>query len=149
MAIAAVARWLYNENYVACATRSSLVDPYPGINGRAEYSWKHRGQWLSIGARFDGDAVLPAANSQEEFITEHYWGYTTQRDGGTVEYRVEHPQWKVWSASGSHVEGDVRSFYGPEFAEVLSARPSSAFVADGSPVIVRSGCRIEDTDVTD
>jgi hypothetical protein len=33
-----------------------------------------------------------APGSEEEFITEHYWGYTRQRDGGTIEYRVEHPR---------------------------------------------------------
>jgi len=29
----AIARWLYNENYVACPTRSTLVDPDGGVAG--------------------------------------------------------------------------------------------------------------------
>jgi uncharacterized protein len=36
-----------------------------------------------------------APGSQEEFITEHYWGYTACGER-TSEYRVEHPRWKIW-----------------------------------------------------
>jgi len=142
-AIASIARWLYNENYVACPTRSTVVDPSSGAAGRLDYGWKHDGRWLSIEADYSGDPSRPEADSQEEFITEHYWGYSVRRDGGTVEYRVEHPQWKVWAASNAKLDGDILAFYGPEFASALASRPSSAFVADGSPVVVRKGQPID------
>jgi len=143
-AIAFVARWLYNENYLACPTRSTITEPLEGAAGCAEYSWKHDGHWLSIGARFCGEPSLPQRDSQEEFITEHYWGYSAQRDGRTVEYEVEHPQWKVWAASDTTLCGDMSGFYGSEFASALASRPSSAFVADGSPITVRKGKRIDE-----
>mgnify|MGYP001275029094 CR=1 FL=1 len=143
-AIAFLARMLYNENYVACPTRSSVIDPSGDTTGSVEYGWQHDGQWLSIGAEFSGEPSLPKKNSLEEFITEHYWGYSTQRDGGTVEYQVEHPQWKVWEAIAPKMSSDVVGFYGPEFASALGNPPSSAFVADGSAVIVRDGIRMED-----
>lgn len=138
-AIALVARWLYNENYQACPTRSTIIDPSEGAVGNVEYSWKHDGEWLSIGARFSGEPGLPEINSQETFITEHYWGYSTQRDGGTVEYQVEHPQWKVWRASEITISGDMIGFYGSEFSSALGSKPTSAFIAVGSEVIVRKG----------
>ncbi len=143
-AIASVARWLYNENYLACPTRSTFVAPSAGDAGRLEYGWKHDGRWLSIGARFSGEPSLPQENSREAFITEHYWGYSAQRDGGTVEYQVEHPQWKVWTATETALGGDLIGFYGSEFASALASRPSSAFVADGSAVTVREGRRIDE-----
>lgn len=142
-AIAWVAKWLYNENYLACPTRSTLADPSSKVPGRLEYRWKHDGRWMSIGVSFAGDPSYPKRGSQEEFITEHYWGYSAQRDGGTVEYQVEHPQWKVWSTSGAKLDGDIQSFYGPEFVSALSNRPSSSFVANGSPVTVRKGQRMD------
>jgi uncharacterized protein YqjF (DUF2071 family) len=142
--IASVARWLYNENYVACPTRSTTRDPSGTTPGRAEYNWNHEGHWLTIGADYAGASSHPAEGSQEEFITEHYWGYAIQRDGGSVEYRVEHPQWRVWPATQATLDGDLTGFYGPEFASALTRSPSSAFVADGSPVIVRNGNRIND-----
>jgi len=142
-AIASVARWLYNENYIACPTESTLIDPSQGSPGSAEYRWRHGGQWLSIGARYSGEPVLPTPESQEEFITEHYWGYSKQRDGGTVEYQVEHPRWRVWPAVDVACDGPIVSFYGDEFAAALAAGPRSSFVADGSAVTVHKGQRID------
>jgi uncharacterized protein len=60
-----------------------------------------------------------------------------------VEYQVEHPRWRVWRAEKASLECDVASLYGPEFAEALALAPKTAFVADGSQVIVRRGRRID------
>jgi uncharacterized protein YqjF (DUF2071 family) len=141
-AIARIARWLYNENYQACPTRSTLVEPAPGQPGSVEYGWKHSGQWLTVGAKFAGESAFPAPGSQEEFITEHYWGYSSQRNGTTLEYQVEHPQWKVWPATETILAGDLIGFYGSGFADALTSPPSSAFVAEGSSVVVRKGQRL-------
>ncbi len=142
-AVASVARWLYNENYVACPTRSTIVEPTDDRAGRVEYGWKSGGRWLSVSAKATGRPSTPPPGSLEEFIAEHYWGYTVQRDGGTVEYQVEHPQWDVWAAEEPEAAGDFGSFYGSEFASALAGTPSSAFIADGSSVIVRKGGRID------
>ena len=80
--------------------------------------------------------------SEEEFITEHYWGYTRQRDGSTVEYQVEHPRWRVWSCVDARVDCDALTLYGEPFVDALAGRPTSAFVADGSEVTVRRGRRL-------
>jgi len=141
-AIAAIARWVYNEQYVACRTSSEILLPTGTDAGRVAYRWKSDGKWLAIGAEFSGVPALLEAGSEEEFITEHYWGYAVQRDGGTVEYQVEHPSWRVWPGSSAVVEGDCAGFYGPDFAETFAAKPSSVFVAEGSDVIVRQGVRL-------
>ena len=140
-AIAAVARWVYGEKYVACPMRST-VEPPGGGGGRLSYGWRSGGMEHAIDVAFGGPAALPAPGSEEEFITEHYWGYATQRDGSTVEYRVEHPQWRVWAAAQASLSAGVGDFYGDEWAPFLRAEPSSAFVADGSPVVVRRGVRL-------
>ncbi len=59
-----------------------------------------------------------------------------------MEYQVQHPQWKIWTASETTLGGEMTAFYGSEFASVLGAQPTSAFVADGSPVKVFQGSRI-------
>ncbi|HEY7001223.1 MAG TPA: DUF2071 domain-containing protein, partial [Candidatus Udaeobacter sp.] len=74
--------------------------------------------------------------SHAEFITEHYWGYTSVRDG-CGEYRVEHPRWKIWNAASFEFHADVAALYGEKFAETLSESPRSAFIADGSPITVQ------------
>lgn len=142
-AIAAVARALYNENYVALPMRHTVQLPEPpSQTGAAEIGWRSRSQWNSIRVEFEGDPALPESGSDAEFITEHYWGYTRQRDGGTIEYRVEHPQWPLWRATHAELACNVREVYGSDFVEPLSARPVSAFVAAGSEVSVYAGRRI-------
>ena len=141
-AIASIARWLYNENYVACPTRSHLGEDEQGVRN-VEYGWRYQAEWLTIGAQYSGAAILPDAGSEEEFITEHYWGYSSQRDGSTAEYGVEHPQWQVWPAASHVARGNFVGFYGAEFAEALARSPTSVFVADGSGVVVREGARLE------
>ena len=85
---------------------------------------------------------MPAECSEEAFITEHYWGYTIQRDGRTAEYQVEHPRWPVVRATRASLDCDVRGVFGPEVAAFLRDPPSSAFIATGSAVTVRHGVRL-------
>jgi uncharacterized protein YqjF (DUF2071 family) len=135
-AIAWIARALYNENYFAVPMRHAVS------SGRAAYEWRHGGRWHGIALDFEGEPYVPAEDSEETFITEHYWGYAAQRDGGTVEYRVEHPSWRVWKAEDARLNADVAALYGAEFTAPLAAPPSSAFIADGSPIEVRRARRI-------
>jgi uncharacterized protein YqjF (DUF2071 family) len=143
-AIATVARVLYNEPYVALPMRHTveMSGADTGGPGRLEYAWRFQGRWQHLAARTHGVPVASAPGSEEEFITEHYWGYTAQRDGGCAEYRVEHPRWSVWRAEDTALECDVGALYGPAFVPFLRGKPSSAFVADGSEVAVYPGTRL-------
>ena len=82
------------------------------------------------------------SGSEAEFIAEHYWGYSAQPDGGTVEYGVEHPPWNVASADSFGIDCDFAALYGNEFAFLTGQQPASMFLAEGSPVIVRGGKRL-------
>jgi uncharacterized protein YqjF (DUF2071 family) len=142
-AIAAIARILYNEPYLSVPmSHRTRVDSDRG--GRIEYAWRYRGDEFSLDASVDGRAQILAPGSEAEFITEHYWGYTRQRDGGTLEYEVEHPRWRVWPAPRVTFRGPAATLYGPVFGEILTGPPRSAFVADGSRVTVHAGQRIAD-----
>jgi len=135
-AIAIVARLAYNEPYWAVPMRST-VPPVPVEEpGRVSYEWRTGSRWQHVSATANGNAALPAAASEESFITEHFWGYTRQRDGATVEYEVNHPRWRVWAAREPSLDADVPRLYGSSFARALSATPISAFIAEGSPVTV-------------
>jgi hypothetical protein len=83
-----------------------------------------------------GEPQAIPAGSHAEFITEHYWGYTTLRNGCS-EYRVEHPRWKIWNATSFEFKSNVATLYGEQFAEVLNQPPRSAFIADGSAITVQ------------
>jgi uncharacterized protein len=139
-AVAAVARLLYGENYRRAPTKHRIANE--GGSSRIEFQWEVHGQWCQISAQMDGVSHHPPAGTLEQFITEHYWGYSRQRNGCCLEYRVSHVPWQVWTCPNAGFEGDASAFYGSELGAVLQRRPDSAFVADGSPVIVFQGKRI-------
>jgi uncharacterized protein YqjF (DUF2071 family) len=139
-AIAAVARWVFNENYIALPMSHSLT--IVGGVRTVSYGWKLRGQPSRIGVMVGGEPGIPAVGSLEQFITEHYWGYAAQRDGGTMEYQVTHEPWRVWTATNARFTGDASALYGPSLAAVLRGEPQSAFLAEGSPVTVHRGRRL-------
>jgi len=93
--------------------------------------------------KVQGEAQPLLEGSETEFITEHYWGYTAQRDGSTLEYQVEHPRWRVWSAQTAELHCDITGLYGKQFCAALNHQPSSAFLAEGSDVKVYKGVRIK------
>ncbi|MEP7066246.1 MAG: DUF2071 domain-containing protein [Gemmatimonadota bacterium] len=135
-AIAAVARLAYNEPYWSLPMRSTVPRAQVEDPGLVSYEWRTGSRWQHVAATTSGPPVLRDPDSEESFITEHFWGYTRQRDGGTVEYEVKHPRWRVWAARDSTFDADVPRLYGSSFARALSAAPVSAFVAEGSPVTV-------------
>jgi uncharacterized protein len=143
-AIAAVARLAYNEPYVALPMRRTYgTRGASGVPASVAYEWRAGHEWASVRGSPYGAGAPAVAGSEEEFITEHYWGYTPQRDGGTIEYRVDHPSWLVWPLTAPQVGGDHTQLYGREFAAIVAGTPASAFLADGSAVSVSIPTRIE------
>ena len=140
-AIALVARLLYNEPYVAAPMRhvEKVIGASPGSWQHVSYGWYLANRWNTATGVVSGSWALPAEGSEAEFITEHYWGYTSQRDGSSREYQVTHEPWKVRAASSAELDCDVAGVYGQQYAEALSTAPKSAFVADGSSVAVHRG----------
>ncbi|MBX3411615.1 MAG: DUF2071 domain-containing protein [Pirellulales bacterium] len=145
LAVAKVARWFYNENYETRAMRHRLAPAAAGHRLPTEmiYEWRRAGRWDRLGVGVDPENWgYPAPGSLDEFIIEHYWGYSVQRDGGTMEYEVRHPAWRIAPAVEWEFDCDARALYGSTFAEALRQPPASAFLADGSAVDVHQGTRL-------
>jgi len=94
------------------------------------YSWRWRGRRNFIAVEARGGPWLPAEDSAEAFILEHYWGYKH------MAYRVEHPRWRVWTVTAARCDVDGDALYGAGFGDVLRASPASAMLAEGSAVSV-------------
>ena len=140
-AIATTARLIYGENYTYLPMTHRIETDK--LNKTAEYQWRVGDQWCRLSAQTVGLPTHPQEGSLEQFITEHYWGYSTQRNGGCIEYHVSHVPWQVWPTTKAGFEGESSVLYGRELATALQRRPDCAFVADGSPVIVFTGNRVQ------
>jgi uncharacterized protein len=139
-AIAWTARLFYGENYVRYPTAHRVLTNQSKME--VEYSWQSGTEHCNLQAQANSAPALPAKGSLQQFITEHYWGYSRQPDGSTVEYHVSHVPWKVWNTTRAEFSGDTRDLYGDELSEVLKQAPASAFIADGSPVNVFHGNKL-------
>ncbi|MGA8220834.1 MAG: DUF2071 domain-containing protein [Candidatus Acidiferrales bacterium] len=139
-AIALVARVVYGENYSSHPMRHSITRN--GSSLKTEYELQFNGRWCCLCAEASGSPALPAEGSLEQFITEHYWGYTARPRRDSLEYHVSHEPWRVWPASSACFDGDAAALYGPAFADTLKGQPHSAFIAEGSPVQVYAGTPI-------
>lgn len=140
--VAQTAKLTFNEPYTTASTHHSLVRTNDELQS-VEYRFgRHQRRECRITLHVDGDAARVTPGTHEHFITERPWGFTRQRDGGTIEYAVDHPTWDVWRDARYEVEGPFGDFYPPSFASILSGAPASAFVADGSAVAVHLPHRI-------
>ena len=144
LAVALLARWAYNEPYRAVPMRSTAPDSRVDAPGRLTYEWRTHAKWQRLAATAVGMPFAPERASEAAFITEHYWGYTRQRDGSTREYEVAHQAWRVWAAADPRLDADVVELYGAPFARALSVPPASAFIAEGSPVLVYAPQRLSE-----
>jgi uncharacterized protein YqjF (DUF2071 family) len=133
--VAGVARLTYNEPYRTVPLRYSIVKTDSELQS-IEYQFGSAVDMCQFGVHVAGEPSRIKPGSEEEFFFQREWGFTRQRDGGTVEYRVDHARWNVWSATGSWLDGPMGEFYDEPFASILSESRPSAFVADGSAVAV-------------
>ena len=140
-AITLVARALYGEAYTTARTRHTWSTTTNSLD--ICYDWKHRGHWQTISAHASSQPKPITPNSTEEFITEHYWGYTKRRAlfgnrNGTGEYGVAHPRWHVYPIQSAHIEADLGSLYGSAFADLTHRQPDHILLAEGSAIAIRS-----------
>jgi uncharacterized protein YqjF (DUF2071 family) len=130
-AIAIMANALYNERYV-CLGTSHEIQQQNETEFKVEYGWQYGKVQNKIAMTTAGPGKLAEDGSLEQFLTEQHWGYTSQKDGGTIEYQVAHPPWKIWNVREARFAGDMTGLCDSRLAAVLQGSPSLAFVAEGS-----------------
>jgi len=130
------ARSAYSGPYLTLRMHSDVPASPVAAPGRIRYAWRGSAGWQSLALTAVGAPRLPDHGTEHAFISEHHWGYTRQRDGSTLEYRVEHAPWRVWVGADAVVPGDTTALHGSVFARSLSAAPTSVFLAEGSSVTV-------------
>lgn len=138
--ISFIANSLYGEKYATHAMNHQWSIQNHQLH--VEYNWKVGRQWNYIKAVADEKPSPLIEGSEEEFITEHYWGYTTMNAAATGVYEVAHPRWNIHKVHAHSINCSVEELYGKEFAAPLAEMPTSVFLAEGSPIKVMSGSKI-------
>jgi uncharacterized protein YqjF (DUF2071 family) len=130
-----MANTIYKENYETLPTSHSIIASPGTLN--VQYRWK-KADWNVFQVSSEKTPVAIAAGSEEEFITEHYWGFKDDK-----EYRVEHPRWEVYPVRSYRVDVDFANVYGEAFGFLSKQKPASVFLTEGSKVSVMGQQKIK------
>lgn len=133
-AITIVANTLYKEHYQTLKMRNSRTEN--DTSKAFQYQWKKDKKWNSITMTTNKNAIPIIINSEAEFITEHYFGYTKFNESKTIEYEVTHPRWKQLEVIDYKIDVDFEKIYGKDFKFLQDLKPTSTFLAIGSKISI-------------
>ena len=132
-AITVIANTLYKEHYI-CRSMKHTVQ-HSANTLQVAYYWKNKSKWNTIKVTASSGLIPLTDGSVEEFIAEHYWGYSAHKKS-TVEYGVRHPKWEMYPLKNYEIDCDFAAQYGERFAFLQGQQPDSVFLVKGSAVQV-------------
>lgn len=133
-ALSFIANTFYNEKYETFSMKNSIIEKENHFS--IKYSWKNK-NWSAIHITADKKPILMKTDSEFEFITEHYFGFT-KNGNQTSEYEVAHPQWHHYEIKDYHIRIDFHKIYGNDFGFLNNQKPLSVMLAEGSEIEVKT-----------
>ncbi len=140
-AITFIANTLYNEHYQTNKMNHSITQ-----NEGSKtfiYRWENDKQWNSIALETKSNPIQIELDSEAEFITEHYFGYTSYNKKTTFEYEVTHPRWEQLEIINYKIDVNFENNYGKDFAFLNESKPISVFLAKGSKITIENKRKIK------
>ena len=132
--VAWMANKLYKEHYSVVKTKSSMQTT--NQDKIISYQWLLNKKWqhLNVSASQSSNYMLP--ESLEEFIYEHYAGYTKVDSTRTLAYKINHPRWRTNEVKIFDIQCNFNAMYGSAFEFMNALQPTSVYLAEGSEISV-------------
>lgn len=130
-----VANTVYKEHYQTLPMKHSVIKNE--ITTDFVYQWKTGRKWNTILVEAENIETEINLNTEAEFITEHYFGYTKTKNK-TFEYEVKHPRWRQYKVTNFQIDVDFGLVYGDAFSFLNAKKPISVFLAKGSDISVEN-----------
>ncbi|MBB4803767.1 uncharacterized protein YqjF (DUF2071 family) [Flavobacterium nitrogenifigens] len=140
-AITFIANTLYQEHYETQKMRHEIHENEN--TNTFIYQWKNDKEWNTIEIETKKDLSQIEIDSEAEFITEHYFGYTKIDEKTTFEYEVTHPRWEQMKVLNHRVDIDFEKNYGSDFTFLQTQKPISVFLAKGSKITVKNKRKLQ------
>ena len=141
LAITLVANTFYNEEYRTMPMKHEIK--IKDDSRTFIYQWKLNNTWNTIHVETQKNPIAIEPNSEAEFITEHYFGYSKINDEETYEYEVTHPRWQQYEVIQNKSIIDFEAVYGKEFSFIKEVQPASVFLAVGSKITIEGKRKIK------
>ncbi|WBX98142.1 YqjF family protein [Chryseobacterium gambrini] len=133
-ALSFVANSVYKENYKTMPMKNIIHQKDQEL--LIKYSWKDK-EWHSIEISAESEPLKMENNSEFEFITEHYYGFT-KKENKTSEYQVCHPKWDYYLIKNYQLKINFQKVYGNDFECLNHRKPMSVMLAEGSEIEVKT-----------
>jgi uncharacterized protein YqjF (DUF2071 family) len=132
--VAWMANKLYKEHYTVVPTKHEISndDNIKKVN----FEWLLNKKWNRIYVEASTETKEVKNDTLEQFIYEHYYGFTKIDADTTEEYKLQHPSWKTNEVSNYKIECDFKAMYGNSFSILNTTEPEAVFIAEGSLVKV-------------
>ena len=132
--VAKIANKLYKEHYTAVPTKHKWI----ANENEKEilYQIKVKSLWNTIKVVASAQKIKMEKDSIEEFILEHYFGYTKVDESKSIEYKINHPRWDIYPIHNYIIDFDFAAFYGEYFDQLNNIKPNSVMLAEGSDISV-------------
>jgi len=138
--ITLIANTIYHEHY---ETRKMTHEWLTKKHSKSfAYGWTVKNTNQNIKVETETNPKPITTNSEAEFITEHYFGYT-KRNNTTYEYEVMHPKWEQLMVKNFDINVDFELNYGKCFRVLNGQKPKSVLLAIGSEVSVKNKLTIK------
>ncbi len=134
-AVAWLANVLYKEHYSAIPTKHNWF--INDTEKQIDYHWRINNNWNFIKVNASSNHEPMQEDSIEEFIYQHYYGYTRVTAEKTEEYKIEHDRWMVNAVKSIEINCDFTAMYGKDFSHLAAQNPSSIMLAEGSNIAVK------------
>ncbi|MDR6762402.1 uncharacterized protein YqjF (DUF2071 family) [Flavobacterium sp. 2755] len=140
-AITFIANTLYQEHYETQKMRHEIIENEN--TNTFIYQWKNEKKWNTIKLETKNVLTQIEIDSEAEFITEHYFGYTKIDEETTFEYEVQHPRWEQLEVLNHTIDIDFEKTYGKDFGFLQHTQPTSVFMAKGSKITVKNKRKLQ------
>ncbi|UPZ16158.1 YqjF family protein [Flavobacterium humidisoli] len=140
-AITFIANTLYQEHYETQKMRHEIVENKN--TNTFIYQWKNDKEWNTIEIETKKELSKIEIDSEADFITEHYFGYTKIDEETTFEYEVTHQRWEQFEVLNHRIDIDFEKNYGTDFGFLQTQKPTSTFLAKGSKITVKNKRKIK------
>lgn len=138
--VALAARTFLNQQYVFGETERRLRVQKGKL--KVCYSWRSNRMWNSFCVSSDNRFEEVDEDSSAAFFAQRLWSYTKHSQLRTLVMHIEHPPWRIAPVNDSSVILPDDSVFGPVFTSILQKPADICFVAEGSPVRIRSLQRV-------
>ncbi len=132
--VAKVANKLYKEHYTAVPTKHNWTKNEHELE--ITYQLKFNEIWNSIKVKALTEEISMQKGSIEEYIYDHYYGYTKADASQSIEYKINHPSWQIHPVVDYDIKFNFSAFYGSNFSVLDNIKPQSVMLASGSEISV-------------